>query len=133
MTLRRRITRLMREAEEGAVVLRLRDGTTKVFDDLTCFREMFLAKMDLPRSEFIHSPVLEAVRQATPESRGAFEADYGSITPEMHIICLEEQGGWVEVYRLEEDGYVAKVHHPGNTDAARRLREEARQQGPAFS
>ena len=134
MTLRRRITRLTREAEGDAVLVRLRDGSTRVFDDMTCWREMFLAQMDIAREPFepIHSPVLEAVRQATPESRAAFEAEYGTITPEMQIIASPEQGGWVDVYRLEEDGSVTKAHHPGDTEEAERLREEARQQGPAF-
>jgi hypothetical protein len=134
MRFRRWITRLTREAEEGAVLVRLRDGSTRVFDDMTCWREMFLAKMSLAKEplEPIHSLVLDAVRQATPESRAAFEAEYGSITPEIHIVCPEVDGGWVDVYRLEEDGTVTKVRHPGDTEEARRLREEARQQGPAF-
>jgi hypothetical protein len=78
------------------------------------------------------SPVLEAVRQATPESRAAFEAQYGTIPPELQIVASVEQGGWVEVLKLEEDGTVTKVRHEGGTPEAERLREEARNQGPAF-
>jgi hypothetical protein len=132
MGLRRRITRLTREAEEGAVLIRLRDGTTKVFDDLTCWKEMFLTQFDLFKGEARQSEVLDAVRAATPESRRAFEAEYGSIEREAQIICHESKGGRVEVYRLTETGEVEKVRHEGHTEEARRLREEARQQGPAF-
>ncbi len=132
MGLRRRITRLTREAEEGAVLIRLRDGTTKVFDDLTCWKEMFLTQFDLFKGEAHQSAVLDAVRAATPESRRAFESEYGSIEREAQIICHESKGGWVEVYRLTETGEVEKVRHQGHTEEAKRLREEARQQGPAF-
>jgi hypothetical protein len=132
VSLRRRITRLTREAEEGAVLIRLKDGTSRVFDRLTCQKEMFLAKCDLAREEARHSPVLEAVRQATPESRAAFEEEYGTITPELRVICHESKGGWVEIYRLTEAGEVDKVRHEGHTEEARRLREEARSAGPAF-
>jgi hypothetical protein len=130
--LRRRITRLTREAEEGAVLLRLRDGTTKVFDDLICWKEMFLTQFDLFKGEARQSEVLDAVRAATPESRRAFEAEYGSIEREAQIICHESQGGWVEVYRLTESGEVEKIRHEGDSEEAKRLREVARQQGPAF-
>ena len=132
MTLRRRITRLTREAEEGAMLIRLRDGSTKVFDDLTCWKEMFLCQFSLFKGEAHQSEVLDAVRAATPESRAAFEAEYGPIEQEAQVICHESQGGWVEVYRLTEVGEVEKVRHEGHTEEARRLREEARQQGPAF-
>ena len=132
MTLRRRITRLTREAEADAVLLRLRDGSTKVFDDLTCWKEMFLAQYDLFKGQARQSEVLDAVRAATPESRAAFEAEYGEIEREAQIICHESQGGWVEVYRLTGDGTVEHERHEGHTEEAKRLREEARQQGPAF-
>ena len=69
MGLRRRITHLTRKAEEGAVLIRLRDGTSRVFDDLTCWKEMFLARFSLFKGEAHESPVLDAVRAATPESR----------------------------------------------------------------
>jgi hypothetical protein len=66
---------------------------SRAFDEMTCWKEMFLAKVDLGRRECMHSPVIDAVRQATPESRAAFEARYGTITPELHIICPETDGG----------------------------------------
>ena len=62
----------------------------------------------------------------------AFEAEYGTITPELHIVASVEDGGWVEVYKLEEDGTVTKTHHEGGSPEAERIIEEARQQGPAF-
>ena len=51
MGLRDKLKRLTREAEEGAVLIRLRDGSTKVFDDLTCWKEMFLAQYALFQGE----------------------------------------------------------------------------------
>ncbi len=133
MGLRRRIARAVREAEADAVLINLRDGSTRVFADMDCWKEMFLAQYDLFMGKARQSEVLDAVRQATPESRAAFEREYGSIEMEAQIICHESQGGWVEVYRLEENGTVTKVHHSGDTEEAKRIREEVRQQGPAFS
>ncbi len=91
---------------------------------------MFLAKYALAREEARQSPVLEAVRQATPESRAAFEAQHGTITPSLHIVASSEQGGWIEVYKLAEDGTVTKVRHEG--EEAERLREETMSKGPTF-
>ena len=133
MGLRRRITRLTREAEEGAVLVKLRDGSIRAFDAMTVAKEMFLTGVDLACDRPIkHSDVLEAVRRATPESRAAFEAEHGSITPETCIIASPERGGWVRVHKLLEDGRVETTFHEGDSEEARRLREEARQQGPAF-
>jgi hypothetical protein len=132
MGLKGRVNKLTRQAEEGAVLIKLRDGTTKVFDDLTCFKEMFLAHYNLFGGEATKSEVLEAVRAATPESRAKFEAAYGSVEMEARIIAGDYQGGWVEIYRLEEDGTVTKVRHEGGTPEAERLREEAKRVGPAF-
>jgi hypothetical protein len=132
MGLKGRVGKLTRQAEEGAVLIKLRDGSTRAFTVMDVQKELFLAKCDLTRSEARQSPVLEAVRQAPPESRTAFEAQFGSITPSLQIVASVEQGGWVEVYRLEEDGTVTKVRHEGGSKEAERLREEARNQGPAF-
>ena len=132
MAVRDQLRRLRRDAQEGAVLIKLRDGTTKVFDDLTCWKEMFLAQYDLFKGKARESEVLDAVRAATPESRAAFEAEYGSIELEAQIIAADYQGGWVDVLRLEEDGTVTKVHHPGYNEEARRNREDALNQGPAF-
>ena len=132
MALRDQLRRLKRDVQEDAVLIRLRDGTTRVFTVMDVQKEMFLAKCDLAREEARSSPVLEAVRQATPESRTAFEAEYDTITPELHIVASVEQGGWVEVYRLEEDGAGTKVRHEEGSPEAERLREGARNQGLAF-
>lgn len=132
MGLRGRINKLTRQAEEGAVLIRLRDGTTRVFDNMTIWKEMFLAQCDLLKGEARASEVLDTVRAATPESRASFEAEYGSIEMEAQIICHESQGGWVEVHKLLEDGTVETTFHEGHTEEARRLRDEASQQGPAF-
>src|SRR5919202_2640338 len=128
-----KLRRLEREAYKHGIVLYLRDGTTKVFDDMTCWKEMYLAEWDLFRGEAGQSEDLEAVSNATPESRRAFEAKYGSIEMKAQVICPESQGGWVEVYRLREGGEVEMVRPEGHTDEAKRLREAARQQGPSFS
>jgi hypothetical protein len=130
--IRDKLRRLRRDAQEGAILIRLRDGSTRVFDDMTCWREMFLCQYDLFRGEARQSEVLDAVRAATPGSRAAFEAEYGEIEQEALIICHESQGGWVRVHKLLEDGTVDTTFHEGESEEARRLREEARQQGPAF-
>jgi hypothetical protein len=132
MGLRGRIKMLTQQAEEDAVLIRLRGGSTQVFTVMDVQKEMFLAKCDLVREEARSSPVLEAVRQATPESRAALEAQFRTITPELHIVASVEQGGWVEVFRLEEDGTVTKVRFEGGSEEAERIREEIRQQGPAL-
>jgi hypothetical protein len=64
--LKDRLKKLRREAEEGAVVVHLEDGSRRVFDDTDVFAEMFLAKMALFRGEVPDSEVLDAVRNATP-------------------------------------------------------------------
>ncbi len=130
MGLRGRIKKLTQQAEEGAVLIRLRDGNTRVFAVMEVQKEMFLAKYALAREEARQSPVLEAVRQAATESRAAFEAQHGTITPSLHIVAPEKRGGWVEVYKLEEDGTVTKVRYEG--EEAERIREEALTAGPAF-
>ena len=131
MGLRDRLRRLKREAEEGAVVVRLRDGTTRYFDDNTAFAEMFLARVDLIKGVSRDSEVLDAVRNATPESRRTFEREYGPIGMEMRIIAPPADGGWVEVYSLSEDGEVEKIRHEGGSPEAERMRQEARQRDPA--
>jgi hypothetical protein len=85
-----------------------------------------LAEMDLVRGEHHASEVHDAVRNATPESRAAFEAAYGSIARELHIIAPPEDGAWVEVWRLLEDGTVAHHRHEGGSEEAERILEAAR-------
>ena len=132
MGLKGRVNKLTRQAEEGAVLIRLRDGTTKAFDTMTCLEEMFLAQMDLFKGEAGSSEVLEAVRNATPQSRAAFEEQFGEITMEAQVVAGAYEGAWVEVYKLLEDGTVKKVRHEGGTPEAERLREEARRSPPGF-
>ena len=69
------------------------------------------------------------MRRATPESRAAFEAEYGSIEMESRIICPVVDGGWVEVRRLLEDGTVETVRHEGGSEEAERMHREARERG----
>jgi hypothetical protein len=74
---------------------------------------------------------IRAVRAATKESRAAFEDEYGSIEMVGHIIAADYQGGWVEEHRLLEDGTVETTHYEGGSEEAERMRQEARQRGPA--
>ena len=130
--LKGRMRRAQQEAKSEGVIIELRDGTRKVFSDQDVWAEMFLVRMDLFSGESKPSEVLEAVRAATPESRRAFEREYGEIEMEAKIVAADYQGGWCEVFKLEEDGTVKKVRHEGGTPEAERLREEARRVGPAF-
>lgn len=95
-------------------------------------KEMFLSQMDLMLGKARPSEVLDAVRAATPESRESFEAEYGSIEMVGHIIAPDYQGGWVDEYRLLEDGTVETMHYEGGSEEAERIRQEAKQRGPAF-
>jgi hypothetical protein len=133
MALKGRLRRLEREAQSEGVILRLRDGSLRVFDRMEVAKEMFLTKTDLlVRGESRSSGVLAAVRAATPESRAAFEQEHGSIEMVGHIIAADYQGGWVDEYRLLEDGTVETIHYEGGSEEAERIRQEARQGGPAF-
>ncbi len=125
-----RIKRLAREAASEGFLVRLRDGGTKFFDDHTCSSEMFLTQTDLLSGVSRDSAVLDAVRAATPESRAAFEEQYGPLEMEVHVICPEDEGGWVEVLLLREDGTLETVRHVGGSEEAERMRREARE-GPA--
>ncbi len=80
-----------------------------------------------------HSEVLDAVRNATPESRRAFEEEYGEITMEAQIICPVADGGWVDVYTLTEAGTVEKARHEGDSEEAERLRLAAQGNPPNTS
>jgi hypothetical protein len=130
---RGRLRRLEREAKSERVILRLRDGGIRVFSDNEVFSEMFLTKTDLLVSgESRPSEVLDAVRSATPESRRTFEEEYGSIEMVGHIVAPDHEGGWVEEYRLLEDGKVETIHYEGGSEEAERIREEATQRARAF-
>jgi hypothetical protein len=73
--LRGRIGRIRRRAEEDAVIIRLRDGSVRTFDRTRVMGELYLARLDAalgrkPRA----SEFLDALANATPESRRAVEA-----------------------------------------------------------
>src|SRR5215208_2887583 len=120
-----RLRRLEKGAKSEGVVLRLRDGGLRVFDDIEVFKEMFLTRTDLMLGKARPSEVLDAVRGATPESRAAFEEEYGEIEMVGHIIAADYQGGWVDEHRLLEDGTVETIHYEGGSEEAERIREEA--------
>src|SRR5687767_2173812 len=113
--LKGRVRRARQDAQAEGVVIELKDGSRRVFDDMHAWSEMFLTTTDLFSGKSKPSEVLDAVRQATPESRRRFEEEYGTITPEVHIVAADYQGGWVEVFILEEDGRVTKVRHEGGS------------------
>jgi hypothetical protein len=48
------------------------------------------------------------------------------------IIAGDYQGGWVDEHRLLENGTVETTCHEGGSEEAERIRQEARQGGPAF-
>ena len=100
MGIRDQMRRLKREVHKDTVVVRLKDGGTRVFAEMDVLTQMFLAQYGLILGEPRPSEVLDAVRRATPESREAFEAEYGSIEMGATIIASEDEGGWVEVHRL---------------------------------
>ena len=131
MALKGRLRRLEREAQSEGVILRLRDGGIIVFSDQEVFKEMFLCRMDLFSGKARPSEVLDAVRAATKESRAAFEDEYGSIEMVGHIIAADYQGGWVDEHRLLEDGTVETTHYEGGSEETERIRQEARERGPA--
>jgi hypothetical protein len=122
--------RLKREVHKDMVVVRLKDGGTRVFAEMDVLTQMFLAQYGLIVGEPRPSEVLDAVRRATPESREAFEAEYGSIEMGATIIAPEDEGGWVEIHRLLEDDTISSVRHEGGSEDAERIRREARERGP---
>jgi hypothetical protein len=130
MGLKGRVRRLQREAAKEGVVLRLGDGGIRVFSDQEVFGEMFLTKMDLMSGRARPSEVLDAVREATPESRAAFQDEYGTIEMVGYIVAGDYQGGWVDEHRLLMDGTVESTHHEGTSSAALRIRQEMRQAPP---
>jgi hypothetical protein len=126
VAIRDRLRRLRAKAEEGGVILRQRDGSVKVFDTMTVFSEMFLAQMDLLRDTARDSEVLDAVRNATPESRAEFEEKFGPIRIVEYIIASLESGGWIEQKVLTEDGRVERVLYEGDSEEAALVREGLR-------
>jgi hypothetical protein len=99
---------------------------------MQCWQEMFLTKMDLYGSQSRQSELLDAVRQATPESRRAFEEKCSPISFTVNIIAGGYEGAWVKAYALLEDGTVEYTYHEGGSEETKRIRLEAQQQEPAF-
>jgi hypothetical protein len=126
MGIRGRLKRLQAKVEEGAVVVHLRDGSVRIFDTMTVFAEMFLAKMDLLLDTARDSEVLVAVRGATPESRAEFEERFGPIAFTEYIISPESRGGQVEAKTLTEGGEVLRVLYEGDSKEAALVREGLR-------
>jgi hypothetical protein len=124
--MRKRIKRVAKEARSAGVVLRQRDGSVRVFDTMDVLKALYLAEVDLVRGEHHGSEVHDAVRNATPETRAAFEAQYGSIARELHVIAPSEDGGWVEIRRLSADGKVTVERLDGDSEEAERIREAAK-------
>jgi hypothetical protein len=71
---RGRLSRLRREASQGAVLIRQRDGTIRAFDKMHVMGQVYLAQLDaaLGRPAW-RSEVMDALDGATPESRRAVE------------------------------------------------------------
>ena len=115
-------------SRRDGIMLRLKDGTTQ-----SSTLWMFLAQMDLfqDTTSRIDSEVLTAVRNATPESRRAFEERFGTIAMTALVIAAEYQGGWVEVYKLDETGEVEKTFYEGDSEEDIRIREGAKPGGAA--
>ena len=131
MGLKGRLQRLEQGVQSEGVILRLRDGGLRVFDQMEVAKEMFLTQMDLMLGKVRASEVLDAVRAATPESRAAFEQEHGSIEMVGHIIAGSYEGAWVREHRLLEDGTVETTHYEGGSKEAERIRQESRERGPA--
>ena len=131
MGLKGRLQRLEEGVQSEGVILRLRDGGLRVFDQMEVAKEMFLTQMDLMLGKVRASEFLDAVRAATPESRAAFEQEHGSIEMVGHIIAGSYEGAWVREHRLLEDGTVETTHYEGGSKEAERIRQEARERGPA--
>jgi len=71
---RRWVRRLEREAADGAVLIRQRDGSVRIFDRLHVMGQMYLAQFDDALGRPLSSSdVLDALEGATPESRRAVE------------------------------------------------------------
>jgi hypothetical protein len=130
MGLKDRLRRLEREAEEDGIVIRLQDGTVRVFDSTMVAVSRFAAHMSLLRGISQASEVLDAVRRATPESRAAIEDRCGSIVMGINIIAAEDEGGWVETRTLTEAGEIERVFYEGGSAEAEHIRRQARREIP---
>jgi hypothetical protein len=71
---RERLRALRREAAREGVVIKQIDGTIKAFDWMHVQAELYLARLDATIGrEGRESDVLDAMRNATPESRALLE------------------------------------------------------------
>ena len=80
---------------------------------------MFLAKMDLLQDTARDSAVLNALRNATPDSRRDFEERFGPIAFTEYTIGAE----WVEAKTLTESGEVPRILYEGDSKEATLVRE----------
>ncbi len=87
---------------------------------------MFHARMDLLQDTARDSEVLDAVRNATPESRKEFEERFRPIAVTEYIIGSPSGGGWVEAKTLTEDGRVERVLYEGGSEEASLVRDGVR-------
>ena len=126
MSLKQKLRRIREKAEDGAVVVYQRDGSLRRFDVMEVQAQMFLARMDLWGDTATDSEVVAAVRNATPESRAAFEERFGPITFTNYVIASPAHGGWVEAKTLTEDGQVLRVLYEGDSEEAERVRDGVR-------
>jgi len=125
MSFKQRLRRLRAKAEDGAVVVHQRDGGLRRFEVMHVHAEMFLARMDLWGDTARESDVLEAVRNATPESRAAFEERFGPIRIVARVIG-SASGGWVEQKILTEDGEVLRAFYEADSEEAALVRDGVR-------
>jgi hypothetical protein len=71
---RGRLSRLRREASQGAVLILQRDGTIRAFDKMHVMGQLYLARLDAALGRPARrSEVMDALDGATPESRRAVE------------------------------------------------------------
>jgi|SRR5215208_887049 len=114
------------ERENDAVIIELKDGTHRTFDEMEVWKQTFLAQTDVLCARQPHSELLEAVRTATPASRQRFEKEYGPLIGySAHIIASDAEGGWVNAHTLLEDGTVETVRYEGGSEEAKRIRLQA--------
>ncbi len=125
MSFRQRLRRLRAKAEEGGVLVHMQDGTLRRFDVMEVQKEMYGALCDMLMDTGRESEVLDAVRDATPESRRKFEEKFGPIRIVEYIIASPARGGWVEQKVLTEDGRVERVMYEGDSEEAALVRDGA--------
>ena len=81
---------------------------------------MFEARVDLFEGTARESAVLDAARNATPESRAEFEREFGPVAFTEYVVGAE----WVDAYTLTEGDNFERVRYEG--EVAERICEEAK-------